>query len=233
MGRVSNREILTWIQKETDTYPLVVVIGGYSTLEYSRKKKLQSKVEPGPDSDVEIISTDRKCQKGIKAVNPGVKKVCDAACQIKSPDDPNVIPFTFSDADVLGHTAVYTNDAPIYCGGKSRADNLNLCVEFDYKRNTWNDIPNMAQKRHLATSVLDVNGDMWVLGGTANSSAADSTEIYNYKPPDSGFGRWRKGFPLPAALRDTGLQSHCSVKINRTHIFLAGGYARNFDVSDS
>ena len=91
----------------------------------------------------------------------------------------------------------------------------------------------MTNKRNFATSVLDENGDIWVLGGTANSSAADSTEIYNYKTPDLGSGRWRKGFPLPAALRDTGLQSHCSVKINRTHIFLAGGYARNFNVEDT
>ena len=90
----------------------------------------------------------------------------------------------------------------------------------------------MANKRHQASSVLDKNGDMWVLGGTANSSAADSTEIYNYKTP-VGSGRWRKGFPLPAALRDTGLQSHCSVKINRTHIFMAGGYARDFEVEDT
>ena len=91
----------------------------------------------------------------------------------------------------------------------------------------------MTQKRHQAASVLDKNGDIWVLGGTSNSSAADSTEIYNYRPASRGYGRWRKGFPLPQALRDTGLQSHCTVKINTTHIFMAGGYARDYDFSDA
>ena len=98
----------------------------------------------------------------------------------------------------------------------------------------------MTQKRSGATSVLDSNGDMWVLGGAANSSAADSTEIYNYKAPKKengqleaqGAGRWRTGFPLPVALRDTGISNTCSVKINSTHVFMAGGYAREFDVSD-
>ena len=122
----------------------------------------------------------------------------------------------------------------------------------------------MTQKRNRASSVLDINGDMWIIGGTANSTASDSTEIYNYKPakgwggqrvacdqvcqreqPDNPAccqlikdiqakeaGRWRKGFPLPQALRDTGLQDTCAIKINKTHVFLAGGYARNYEVSD-
>ena len=90
----------------------------------------------------------------------------------------------------------------------------------------------MTHKRHQAASVLDKNGDLWVLGGTSNFSAADSTEIYNYKSADRGFGNWRKGFPLPQALRDTGLQSTCTVKINSTHIFMAGGFAREYDFSD-
>ena len=109
------------------------------------------------------------------------------------------------------------------------------------KFSRWFIIPGLTEKRYQAASVLDVNGDMWVLGGTSNSSAADSTEIYNYKPPrrtldqlEAGEGgTWRKGFPLPEALRDTGLQSQCTVKINSTHIFMAGGYARDYDVSDT
>ena len=104
---------------------------------------------------------------------------------------------------------------------------------MNFLSSSWIRLPDMSNKRNFATSVLDENGDIWVLGGTANSSAADSTEIYNYKTPDLGSGRWRKGFPLPAALRETGLQSHCSVKINRTHIFMAGGYARDFEVKDT
>ena len=98
---------------------------------------------------------------------------------------------------------------------------------------SWDKIPNMGQTRHLSASILDPNGDMWVLGGSSNSSAADSTEIYQYKPQSRGFGRWRKGFPLPPDLRDTGVESHCSVSINSTHKFLGGGYARNYDFRDT
>jgi len=90
----------------------------------------------------------------------------------------------------------------------------------------------MGNKRSYGSSVLDKNGDMWVIGGSANSSAADSTEIYNYQSADRGFGNWRKGFPLPQLLRDNGLENTCTVKINSTHIFMVGGYAREYVVSD-
>ena len=57
----------------------------------------------------------------------------------------------------------------------------------------------MIKKRYLASSTLDKNGNLWVLGGTANSSNADSTEVYEYKP--GGKGLWRKGYPLPVDYR--------------------------------
>ena len=93
---------------------------------------------------------------------------------------------------------------------------------FEYFLFSWDKITEMTQKRYYGTSVIDPNGDMWVLGGTANSSNADSTEVYQYKPrPRSG--RWRKGYPLPTALRDTGIESQCNVRINSSHVFMAGG----------
>ena len=92
----------------------------------------------------------------------------------------------------------------------------------------------MASKRKFASSVLDPNGDLWILGGKSGyNNASDSTEIYNYKTASRGFGLWRKGFPLPLELRDTGLQSQCSVKINSTHIFMAGGFASAYDFADT
>ena len=90
----------------------------------------------------------------------------------------------------------------------------------------------MSHKRFYGSSVLDPKGNFWVLGGTANSQNADSTEIYEYKPKERGFGRWRKGFPLPAELRDTGIQSQCSVRISSTHVFMAGGFAQPYRVCD-
>ena len=99
---------------------------------------------------------------------------------------------------------------------------MSLSSIFEYFLFSWDKITEMTQKRYYGASVLDPNGDMWVLGGTANSSNADSTEVYQYKPrPRSG--RWRKGYPLPTALRDTGIESQCNVRINSSHVFMAGG----------
>ncbi len=75
----------------------------------------------------------------------------------------------------------------------------------------WNQIPSMNDKRHYAASVLDQNGNLWVIGGHHDSQAAGSTEVYEYKAPPRE-GRWRRGYPLPSELRDTGLSDHCAVK---------------------
>ncbi len=68
----------------------------------------------------------------------------------------------------------------------------------------------MKNTRRFASSVLDGNGDMWVLGGTADNNASDSTEVYDYRP--KGAGTWRKGHALPPDYRDTGIESHCTVR---------------------
>ena len=71
----------------------------------------------------------------------------------------------------------------------------------------------MLEKRYYSSSVLDQNGNLWVLGGTHNSTNSDSTEVYEYKPAPK-MGKWRKGYPLPTELRDTGLESQCAVRYN-------------------
>ena len=68
----------------------------------------------------------------------------------------------------------------------------------------------MEFKRFYASSVLNDNGDMWVLGGTALNNASDTSEVYAYQP--RGKGQWQKGPPLPPDYRDTGLESHCTVR---------------------
>ncbi len=65
----------------------------------------------------------------------------------------------------------------------------------------------MQEARHYAASVLNENGDLWVLGGVNGSNAADSTEIYEFD-----YSRWRKGRPLPSGLRDSGVAYHCAVR---------------------
>ena len=87
----------------------------------------------------------------------------------------------------------------------------------------------MLQKRHLAASVLDSKGDMWILGGTTGlSNAADSTERYEYPRNPKGRGKWKKSYPLPQYLRDRGLESHCALSINSTHKFISGGFSADY-----
>jgi hypothetical protein len=61
----------------------------------------------------------------------------------------------------------------------------------------------LTDERYYGSSVLTPDGDLWVLGGTHASKTADSTEVLEYKPRPAT-GRFRKGFPLPTELRDTG-----------------------------
>ena len=73
-------------------------------------------------------------------------------------------------------------------------------------------IPKMTNQRFLATSVLNENGDIWVIGGISAGKRvfSDSTEVYKYKP--RGEGQWLKGAPIPDDYRDTGIVSHCTVR---------------------
>lgn len=93
------------------------------------------------------------------------------------------------------------------CGGKNGDDNRRTCYQYDPPGNVWTRMADMLEKRHQASSVLDENGNIWILGGVDGSSAADSTELYDYRRR-----RWRKGKPLPSELRDSGLSSHCTVR---------------------
>ena len=70
----------------------------------------------------------------------------------------------------------------------------------------------MNNARFLASSVLTKEGDMWVMGGSSNREGvdSDSTEVYQYEA--NGKGRWTKGPPLPGDYRDTGIESHCTVR---------------------
>ena len=70
----------------------------------------------------------------------------------------------------------------------------------------------MNSARFLASSVLNKDGDMWVIGGTSTVRGrnADSTEVYKYQP--KGKGLWTTGDQLPGAYRDTGIASHCTVR---------------------
>ena len=68
----------------------------------------------------------------------------------------------------------------------------------------------MEQRRYRASAVLNRDGDIWVFGGVSANKSSRGTEVYNYLP--NGYGTWTKGQPLPETFRDTGVESHCTIR---------------------
>ena len=53
-----------------------------------------------------------------------------------------------------------------------------------------------------------------------------------YRPASEEYGTWEKGVPLPSSLGYSRLERQCTVRINSTHVFMAGGYARSYDITN-
>ena len=104
--RISNREVLLWIQKVSDTSPLLMVVGGYN----SQKKLL---------NDVELVSAtpNNVCSKHVRPIFGRAYQYEDGSIK--------------NEGEMLGHVGVFAQDAPRVCGGKNAFDNLNTCYEFD------------------------------------------------------------------------------------------------------
>ena len=68
----------------------------------------------------------------------------------------------------------------------------------------------MSHSRYRASSVLNKEGNMWVFGGTSYNSSSQDTTVYDYKA--GGKGAWKIAQPLPEDYRDTGIESHCTVR---------------------
>ncbi len=187
-----------------------MVVSGYSDFDKQGK---------GPTNDIEIISgeNNRACSKSVAPFGNS----------FRDPETGEIL----KEGAVIGLTGQFTKEVPIVCGGKNVFDNLNSCWEYDLTTNLWLQNPPMLEKRYRGESVLDLKGDLWVLGGTYDSTSSDSTEIYEFDY--QGQGKWINGQPLPGILRDTGLESFCAVRVNSSHIFIAGGYARGYRAVDS
>ena len=125
---------MNWIQEQTDTNPLVMVIGGYTEVE-EKGRKTVPRAFPGPTNSIEIISKSRSCRKGVSP-----------AFGFRFGGLGSVEGNRWYEAAAIGPTGQFTKDAPIYCGGKSTGTgktygepgdkgNLEKCWEFDYRTN--------------------------------------------------------------------------------------------------
>ena len=84
---------------------------------------------------------------------------------------------------------------------------MNNCFEYLIDANYWLEIDPLDEPRKSPTSSLDEDGNLWVMGGTTGGSSAITTEVYIYERQT-----WTRGYDLPPALRDTGIESHCTVR---------------------
>ena len=110
--RIGERNILSWIQKVTNTEPLIMVAGGYVGPQYSASN-LTNKVE--------LIGAkyDRQCSKAINTIiGNGYNGDLDGR------------QFTFNDGEIIGSTGQYVKDAAVVCGGKGILGNSNRCYEY-------------------------------------------------------------------------------------------------------
>ena len=228
--RVADRNVLRWIQDVTDTQPLLMVYGGYGKADSAEKNKLLDSVE--------LISSNKHflCQKHVSSI-------------YSDPNDDfeNRLGLTAEETEtqVLGSVGAYTQDAALFCGGENRSGRQKHCHEYLPTTNTWERVKDMSKERFLATAALN-KGRMWVIGGVKPGDvkaatcekvrSASSTEEYTYKRSNRdrnrNLSKWQTGKPIPAYLRDSGIVGHCTVQINDTYIFMAGGYAPEYHVID-
>ena len=78
-------------------------------------------------------------------------------------------------------------------------------------------------RRSWAAAIADDDGEMLVIGGQNEEKAITDTEKFIFDE-----NTWVKGPPLPDELRNEGVEGHCIIKINKTSIFIVGGYVRPF-----
>ena len=111
---------------------------------------------------------------------------------------------------ILINTLSRFDNFSLVCGGRNDIPGLgdiNKCLKYQIGQNEWKEIAAMEQPRFRASSTLDKNGFLWILGGINNSNTLRTTEVYS-----SNQKRWRDGYQLPPALRDTGIDSQCTVR---------------------
>ena len=122
--KVANREILTWIQKETDTTPLLLVYGGYNGTKNAFNNP------DGILNDVELISTTKPslCSKRVQPVQGDLLVTYDPV------DEREIV---LDSASTLGPVGIYAKDAAIVCGGHGQDGDKDHCYEFDNNVNRY------------------------------------------------------------------------------------------------
>ena len=196
--RISDRQILSWIQEVTDTSPLLMVIGGDTAESLTNSIELLT-----PNAKAFKTCNRRSKRTGMPIrINRIIGRYFDKYNKGVNQNS------TYNEFDARAMTGQFVKDAPIVCGGQNADGPINNCFQYDIFKDEWNEIDGLSEPRNFASSSLTPNGDLWVLGGTHDINTNPlKTEVY-----DSDRKSWRLGFDLPGALRDTGIDSHCTMR---------------------
>merc|ERR1711892_855301 len=125
-------------------------------------------------------------------------------------------PPLFPHGEYSGYVGRLSPDGPQLCGGSVSGVEQSACHLLD-RNGSWVSAPQMTVERD-APAAVQLGESWWVTGGVdAADNTLSSTELLTGNT-------WLSSTDLP-----TPLSAHCMVKINSSHVFIAGGADANDD----
>ena len=114
--RIAERRILSWIQKVTNTEPLLMVVGGFNR-DYCNKLLV-----------------------GVELIGNNYNRACSQAASfnegyIITPEESG-LPCEINERAALGMTGEFTKEAAIVCGGRTFDGIQDKCFEFNSVNNS-------------------------------------------------------------------------------------------------
>ena len=121
---------------------------------------------------------------------------------------------------VVGYQLMSAQTGVVACGGfiSGGVGYSSECFSLPYNRTTWirsPDVPSFKEKRHLASSFVMKNGEVWVAGGTNGNEDLSSIEVRHKN------GTWTKS-SVELPVKTAG---HCMVKMDENLVLMTGGFS--------
>merc|ERR1711892_89346 len=123
-------------------------------------------------------------------------------------------PPPFPYGDYRSYVGRLSPDGPLPCGGRHSIAPQSSCYLLG-RDGSWVTSSSQLTVERWLPAATELGDSWWVTGGSDGQSALSSTEVLTGNT-------WHSSTPLP-----TPLDSHCMVKINSSHVFIAGGLDHN------
>ena len=132
------------------------------------------------------------------------------------------VPANFQEEADFGIGAVggFIDGMPTVCGGNERGRE---CHGYSLEAQSWSKLPfKLTESRQQASGLALKNGSLVVIGGKSDQGKALATS-------ETFVGRQF----IMGQIWPTGIWAHCTVEINSTHAFLAGGENERGSIRES